>query len=405
MRMFLIAALILFTAYIHITADPVFQCDSEDLVVGPLYAIKEGVDLDMGSYGLGRLSFGDRTGVVYINVTQNGASFSEPYSYKVYDSQIGIQGMIFMGITKIVSPFMSFKMIYHGFRLCCLLLFVGVIFLIAWQLKERYGSLLAVVFGSVAFLSPWTVNFAANLYWLEFTWFLPLFLGLFILNHPDKEVLTYVLFYVSVLFKCMCGYEYLSTILMSGILFLLLEWMLHKEERKRLLKTVFIIGVLSVLAFLTSYLIHAYIYGSGSIGEGLKLMKVNLVERRTYGDASNYDPAYAESMKASAFDVLRKYIGLDDQHSKKILFLFLSAIAALVIEFVDKDKNRTFDLWAFVISFLAPVSWLVLAKSHSYIHTHISFVLFYVGWAQIAVYIIIKTVAQKIGLDLREVVS
>ncbi len=381
--------------------DKQFQVDSEDLAVGPIYAVTEGVELDTECYGLGRLYFENYPDdYVYYNVIANGASFADSYEYVPYRSQIGLQGMIYQLVAKGLSGILSFQLIYQGFRLACLMLFVAIVFLIVIQLKKRYGMQFALVFGGVTLLSPWTQNFACNLYWVEFTWFIPLLLGLLILNVPEKKIIWYVLFYLSVLVKSMCGYEYLSTILMSGVLFLLVEWFLHQERRKNIFKQVVVIAIISVLAFFTAYLIHAYIYGGGNIGNGLKMLQLDLVGRRTYGDAQYYDAGYADSLNASILSVLNKYIGFGDVHSVPMFVLFIATIAVLIYRKYKMHDQSKKDVCMFIISLLSTFSWLILAKGHSYMHTHMNFVLFYMGWAQISFYIIIKTVIEHSGVEL-----
>ena len=43
----------------------------------------------------------------------------------------------------------------------------------------------------------------------------------------------------------------------------------------------------------------------------------------------------------------------------------------------------------YTVSFLATISWFVLAKAHSYIHTHMNYVLWYFGFVQVCLYILI----------------
>ncbi|MCR5767226.1 MAG: hypothetical protein K6G45_01900 [Lachnospiraceae bacterium] len=401
--------------FMYSAADKGFQSDSEDLAVGPVYAATEGAGFETEGYGLGRLTFKKYPEKeVYNNVVLNGANLDVSYKYKPYRSQIGLQGMIYSGIAGLLSGFMSFKIIYHGFRFACLLLFVLILLFIVLQLFKRYGLLFAAVFGAVTILSPWTQNFAGNLYWVEFTWFIPFLLSLLILNHHEKRFVIYPFIFIAILVKCLCGYEYLSTIIISGIMFPAVEWLIHKEERKKLFKIILVTGILSLLAFAAAFLIHAHVYGSGNIGEGIRLLKTELVEKRTYGDALNFNEMEGTSLNASVFTVLWKYIGFGTIQGGFMLPLFAATVIALILERKrlrslvsegtemgtdagNPDKNRDntgintgFETAMFVLAFLAALSWFVLAKGHSYIHTHINFVMYYMGWVQVSVYIIVR---------------
>ena len=52
----------------------------------------------------------------------------------------------------------------------------------------------------------------------------------------------------------------------------------------------------------------------------------------------------------------------------------------------------------YIVTFLTSVSWFVLAKSHSYVHTHINFVLWYMGYVQVCLYVIVDWIIDRIGV-------
>ena len=91
----------------------------------------------------------------------------------------------------------------------------------------KYNLLLAVIYYLTFLLSPWIVNFARNLYWVEFTWFIPMAIGLFCsinINNKICRFTSYLLAFFSILIKCLCGYEYISTIMLSMITFLVIDF-------------------------------------------------------------------------------------------------------------------------------------------------------------------------------------
>ena len=55
----------------------------------------------------------------------------------------------------------------------------------------------------------------------------------------------------------------------------------------------------------------------------------------------------------------------------------------------------------FIITLLTTISWFVLGKAHSYIHTHMNFVLFFMGWVQVSIYILCKTIIIKKNMRLK----
>lgn len=227
-------------------------------------------------------------------------------------------------------------------------------------------------------------------------------LGLLVLNCEKCRLFVYPFFYVAILVKCLCGYEYISTIMMSGIMFLILEFVQNKEKRKDVLKAIISIGVLSILAFMTAYVIHASMYGAGDIVRGLKMMQINLVERRTYGAAADFPSGYTDSLNASALAVLWKYIGFGNYHGVPMFFLLVTTLAVLAYRRRGMGKDCRFEASLFVITLLSAISWIVLAKSHSYVHTHMNYVVFYMGWVQVCIYIIVKTFMDSKGYVIKK---
>jgi hypothetical protein len=43
-----------------------------------------------------------------------------------------------------------------------------------------------------------------------------------------------------------------------------------------------------------------------------------------------------------------------------------------------------------IVSFLTCTSWFILGKSHSFIHVHMNYVLWYFGSVQVSLYIVLK---------------
>lgn len=381
--------------------DSTFQNDSEKLVVGPIVADVHGMDTGNPFYGLGKLETSDNPEEnIYLVLYKENL---EDYEYSNYTSQVGLQGIIYRMIVSL-KPDVN---MYWRFRIVCCFLLVIVLMLIVWQLYKKYGLIFASIFAVVTMISSWVINFSSNLYWIEFTWYIPMLLGLLCLNYKEKRKYIYPLFFVAIFVKCLCGYEYVSTIMMSGIMFLLVEFICNKEERKSIIKSIFIIGVLSVAGFVLAYGIHAYIYGSGNILEGLKLMQVDLIERRTFGNAADFDAFYEDSLNASVFDVLVKYFWASGQASDGKLMLFIALVTGGVLAFekFKMKKDIKFELSLFIIALCATLSWLILAKSHSYVHIHMNFVLFYFGWVQTSIYIVCNFFIEATGLKFNKLMK
>ena len=262
------------------------------------------------------------------------------------------------------------------------------------------------VFYVVFWLSPWVVNFANNLYWVEFTWFLPMAAGLFCLWKLDSRIcriFSYVLVLLAIMIKCLCGYEYITTVMLGAIAFPAAEFFaaLAQKDRKRaslLFRTIFLLGVAALLGFTAAICIHAPVKSGGSLAEGIRLIVQEDVLRRTYGanlNAFENLPDFEQyALTASAWETLCKYFHFKTEVITGIggnLFplLCLLPAALLILDVRRKCLDVREAAW-YVVFFVTSVSWFVLAKSHSCVHTHMNFVLWYFGFVQSCFYIILK---------------
>lgn len=353
-----------------------FQLDSEELVLGPIMARWDGVVADQDGYGLARYLDGKLT---------------------AYIGQYGLQGKIF-------SYLINFVSISSLHLLCCLgtaTIFVLIVFVI----QKKYNSLLAGCFLVVFWLSPWTTNFARNLYWVEFTWFLPMLIGLVCswkIEHASVRLGCYGASFIAIAGKCLCGYEYISTIMMGLIAFLLVDWVkaLACKNRDRsflIFKTIFILGLISLGGFMTALLVHADLRGAGDIVGGIKHIFERDVLRRTAGaDFNQFLEVYWPSFNASTWETCCKYFKFSTQIITGVpgnLFPLLCIIPMFIFVGDYKEHNLDLEMLAmYVFFFFASISWLCLAKSHSYIHIGMNYVLWYFGFVQICFYIIIKKI-------------
>ncbi|MDP1363231.1 hypothetical protein, partial [Klebsiella variicola] len=85
---------------------------------------------------------------------------------------------------------------------------------------DHYGRAEAIVFAVGVITSTWLIVVSRNLYWVSWTWFLPMLVnGLLLLNRPispKRWKLVYVAAAVTLLVKSLCGYEYLTSIVIMA---------------------------------------------------------------------------------------------------------------------------------------------------------------------------------------------
>ena len=122
-------------------------------------------------------------------------------------------------------------------------------------------------------------------------------------------------------------------------------------------------------------------------------------EKRTYANPHNFPPVYTPSLESNTTQVIVKYINgtfidvnkylpssipfisrhlLKVYYSKLILlFLIMSGLLYFLRNRVynENEKRKYLALiFATWFSILAPLSWFIVFKAHSYIHTHMNFI-------------------------------
>lgn len=319
-----------------------------------------------------------------------------------YLSQYGLQGKIFR---------LAFRVLHNGelvVRLSQLMvsLFLAItIVLLCALIKKKYNMLMAACFFVVFWLSPWVVNFARNLYWVEFTWFIPMVIGLFCSIYIESKkvrIISYFLTFIAILIKCLCGYEYISTIMMGLITFLLADFMValvakDRKKVKQLFITILSIGLCAMFGFIVAICMHAQLRGNGDIMAGVVTIFNHDVLRRTAGaDLNFFGSNLWDSINASVWEVLCMYFHFDTEILTAIPGKLFQVGCLIPLGIFSYDYNKKAlniqEIALYTITLVSSISWIVLAKSHSYIHTHLNYVLWYFGFIQICIYIIIKKI-------------
>ena len=367
----------------------VFQLDSQRLVVYGLRYEHDRLAVNGSLYGLMQ------------------------YDYQPYLSQVGLQGHIFRLCARILRRFAYAETTLTLCQIGCSALMALTACGIVWLVAARYGRLLAGAFFAVFALSSWVVSFARNLYWVEFTWFLPMLVGLVCVCCTQKKWVGWfgaVGAFGTILVKSLCGYEYISSIMLGMILFPVVEWVQCMAQRKRTdakrwFWRIFAMGCAALAGFAVALCALAVLRGGGDLAEGLQMIWQQDVLRRTWGgDPDAYaDGAFLQaSMDASGWQVLMSYLDFTQPLDTQVLLgmdanlfvpmILLAGVSAVWLYHSRRDLRAVTML---VFSALIPTSWFILAKAHSYVHGHMNFVLWYIGFVPICLYLI---AAAAIGL-------
>lgn len=315
-----------------------------------------------------------------------------------YGSQFGLQGKVLIRFARL---FADYDFAVEAAHLLCAALFAAVLMGIVLLARKKYGTLLAGCFYAVFLLSPWVVDFGNNLYWVAFTWFLPMLVGLACsmrIKSAKARIACYILALISVAAKCLCGYEYITSIMIASVAFLISDAVMALVEKDKAalilcIRAIIGIGCAALLGFFFAIVLHANIRGDGNIMAGMIDIFQNDVLRRTSGGGLDaFAPSLWPSLNASRWEVLLKYFSFPTEIVTGLagnLFPML-CIAPLVVFLFDARKKQL--NWGvvtmYIIFFAVATSWFVLAKSHSYIHVHMSYVLWSFGFIQVCLFVL-----------------
>ena len=183
------------------------------------------------------------------------------------------------------------------------------------------------------------------------------------------------------------GYEYISTIMLATLTPLIYFFVKHDWPRPMLFRRIAYIGIFTLAGFLASVALHLYqlTIATGDTGNAFDLILERVLARTQTNPEVYSGTVYYESQKSSVFAVLFDYLFKGGSHRLKIPYLFWIILflwttyrirtKTKLAQLTNQDQ-RIFNalIAATWFSILAPLSWFVLAKSHSQIHTNINYI-------------------------------
>jgi len=338
-----------------------WQTDSEALIKGRIFVIEHYGFLK--DFGLLQMSAGYEKG------------FADYETLTPYLSQLGFGGTLF-GAIKILTHGIGFCYGLNVFILC------GLLFAILKWIYDEFGILPSIAGYVAMFFSGWMTVSARNLYWIPFTLILPFVISLFFLKREEKTGKISVwlwafLIFASVFFKSGCGFEFISCVLINSVLPIFYYGCKNNWSVSKIIKRFFIIGCTGLLGFLSAIGLHIYQLSGyfGNLSQALSLMQ-NDVARRTAATVLTMPTQgfVINSMSVPKFQVISTYLA-----GESVIFglkmNILICICALTFLYKSENQNLHALKIFTLVSLLSPLSWYILASPHSYIHTHINYLL------------------------------
>ena len=372
-----------------------WQRDSESLVLAKIES--ERVDKPFDTHGMVRAAPDIYSVYKTIDLPNIGATTSATATYRAYDSQLGAMGYFYSALY-LHTPCSSLSCLHLTSSTLFSLTLVALVYLLGLLARRSF----AIIFLLSVIGSPWLVTSARNLYWSPWTWLLPTCAAaLFVLAKRRRwRVASLALLFVAFVIRFGSGYEFLTSLSLMAIAMPVLAFLFAVEWSrgiaKRALKDALSIFLVSIGAFVIVLLVHGYVRGNGSIFSGISAIVQKDVLRRTYGSATSFDPIYGPSLKANVGSVLHKYLfewrtdfisigsgaPLTLTLGRTALWTLIGiCVVIIALRFAKRDSLWIRDSLLIGITAAIPLSWFVLAKSHSFIHIVINFVLWYLLFA------------------------
>ncbi len=383
------------------------QRDTESLIVGRM--VKSRQD--------GIFSVGGLTGAGIADIQQKWISSNQidnQYSaylnrhsfdkFSPYMSQTGGQGIIFSLLDRFIPLSPQIKL-WSFYVLTALLSAIALTAIIGW-FYEEFGGWVAIFVAGSAVLSQWLTVFGKNLWWSLWAFYLPMIIVLYYLKRhrvpANRQFIRFgILICISVFIKCFInGFEYITTTLVMMMVPLVYYVILDKWSRHQCVKWTLAAVCGSGVAIFLSLTLLCFQIGAAKEGfmDGVGHVVYSL-GKRTHGEAGGFPEVYAASLEAGTIGVvitymngvffdLNNYLSLTNSFVSNFLlkiryyYLIVLFIAISVLLFLRSQKmiaeRRQQDIaliWTTWFSILAPLSWYVIFKAHSFIHIHMSFLL------------------------------
>ena len=385
------------------------QRDTESLVIGRMVKSRQdGIFSAGGLNGAGMTTDIQQAWITSNQIDNQYAAYLNSGTFdtfSTYMSQPGGQGIIFSLLDGLIplSPQIKLGSFYV---LTALLTAIALAAIIGWFYDEFGGWVAIFVIGS-AVLSQWLTVFGKNLWWSLWAFYLPMLVVMYFFKRYretlDRQHIRFgILIAIAVFIKCFInGFEYITTTLVMMMVPFVYYAIFDKWNGHQCVKWSLVAGIGSGVAIFLSLIMLCFQIGAVKDGfmDGVGHV-IWSFGKRTYGEAEDFPPVYAASLNAGTLSVvitymngiffdLNNYLSVTNAFVSNFLLkiryyylivLFI-AMSALLFwrsnekEIAERRQHYIALIWTTWFSILAPLSWYIIFKAHSYIHTHMSFLL------------------------------
>ncbi|MBN2545786.1 MAG: hypothetical protein JXB50_08320 [Spirochaetes bacterium] len=384
---------------------PLHQLDAESYIMGKMVkSHRDGIFSDAGLTGLvspddNPVSYDDNPFDFQFQAYLKNLEFG---AYSTYDSHVGGQGMLFSMLDKLV-PF-SQRIKLYFFRMINAFFSAFILSIVLLWFYLEFGSTVYFTALASVFFSQWLTVFARNLWWCMWVFYLPLVMVMFYLRkNYDQSRFKLIAFgsiiFTAVLIKCFInGFEHITSFLVMLSVPLVYYAILYKMKIQKFIKLFFttITGSLLAILIIIIILCTQVMIVKGSFFKGMEHIAYSF-QKRTHADSRDFSYVDAESLEAGTTEVvaiytlgsffdLNNYFKVSNPfisnfilNIRYIYLIIIFLIFSILLYFRNKEyyANSNEQRKALMIStwfsILAPLSWFVIFKAHSFKHMHMDF--------------------------------
>lgn len=326
-------------------------------------------------------------GIALENAVKNKFINNETFSkelFKTYSSNITAHRFIYSIIDKLLN-ISNERTVFMFEIMNCLLMAIMITIVLYWIKKITNTLVSYILLFVLGFLSPSLMMFGKNLYWIGWSLFLPMVSMILTINNKkfksikNRNILLFFIALITCLIKQVFYFEFVTTVMISMMIPIIYYIIEEKLDLKESIKIFIWPTIGALISFVIANLIKLIIL-SIDLG-GVQIAINTIIENfnvRLVGNTTSSNIIIVESANVSFIRVLWIMVKKVSISLKGIMTLTQLAtlggvLAITMLEGFKIIRNKTIYinlglLICIWISLLAPLSWFILAKPHTYIH-------------------------------------